>query len=175
MATAASCSAFCHAYGDKVVLLLNGYDKGEDPSGRRQQREIRLARKRLEEFRQPGAAAAGPEEMTLLTEVCHKAHTQKCRRRHMARTLNDYLERSGRANSAGVRDARSVFDQAYSLARQIVELREKHGLTQVQLSEATGIPQAQISKIERGVISPTSATLAKIAEALGSDLRLVER
>ncbi len=93
----------------------------------------------------------------------------------MARTLNDYLERSGRANSAAVRDARSVFDQAYSLARQIVELREKHGLTQVQLSEATGIPQAQISKIERGVISPTSATLAKIAEALASDLRLVER
>ncbi|MBW3536585.1 MAG: helix-turn-helix domain-containing protein [Actinobacteria bacterium] len=93
----------------------------------------------------------------------------------MARTLNDYLERSGRANSAAVRDARSVFDQAYSLARQIVELREKHGLTQMQLSEATGIPQAQISKIERGVISPTSATLAKIAEALASDLRLVER
>lgn len=93
----------------------------------------------------------------------------------MARTLNDYLERSGRANSAAVREARAVFDQAYSLARQIVELREKHGLTQVQLSEATGIPQAQISKIERGVISPTSATLAKIAEALASDLRLVER
>lgn len=93
----------------------------------------------------------------------------------MARTLNDYLERSGRANSAAVREARAVFDQAYSLARQIMELREKHGLTQVQLSEATGIPQAQISKIERGVISPTSATLAKIAEALASDLRLVER
>jgi hypothetical protein len=43
---------FCHAYGDKVVLLLNGYDKGADPSDNRQQREIRLARKRLEEFRQ---------------------------------------------------------------------------------------------------------------------------
>lgn len=93
----------------------------------------------------------------------------------MARTLNDYLERSGRANNAAVREARAVFDQAYSLARQIMELREKQGLTQVQLSEATGIPQAQISKIERGVISPTSATLAKIAEALASDLRLVER
>jgi transcriptional regulator with XRE-family HTH domain len=38
-----------------------------------------------------------------------------------------------------------------------------------------GIPQAQISKIERGVISPTSATLAKVAEAPASDLRLVER
>jgi hypothetical protein len=43
---------FCHAYGNKVVLLLNGYDKGGDPSGRRQEREIRLARRRLEEFRQ---------------------------------------------------------------------------------------------------------------------------
>jgi DNA-binding transcriptional regulator YiaG len=93
----------------------------------------------------------------------------------MARTLNDYLKQSDRATSTAVREARAVFDQAYSLARQIVELREKHGLTQVQLSEATGIPQAQISKIERGVISPTSATLAKIAVALDSDLRLVER
>jgi hypothetical protein len=42
---------FCHAYGNKVVLLLNGYDKGGDPSGKRQEREIRLARRRLEEFK----------------------------------------------------------------------------------------------------------------------------
>ena len=42
---------FCHAYGAKVVLLLNGYDKGVDPSGRRQQREIAVARARLSRFR----------------------------------------------------------------------------------------------------------------------------
>lgn len=41
---------FCHAYGDRVVLLLNGYDKGEDPSEKRQQKEINVARKRLVEF-----------------------------------------------------------------------------------------------------------------------------
>lgn len=41
---------FCHAYGAKVVLLINGYDKGADPSERRQQREIALARKRLTRF-----------------------------------------------------------------------------------------------------------------------------
>jgi len=34
---------FCHAYGRKVVLLLNGYDKAGDPSDKRQQREITLA------------------------------------------------------------------------------------------------------------------------------------
>lgn len=38
---------FCHAFGDQVVLLLSGYDKGEDPSKKRQDREIAEARKRL--------------------------------------------------------------------------------------------------------------------------------
>lgn len=43
---------FCHAYGAKVVLLLNGYSKGSDPSEKRQQREIAHARKRLSEFKE---------------------------------------------------------------------------------------------------------------------------
>jgi hypothetical protein len=42
---------FCHAYGEKIVLLLGGYDKGADPSGRRQSREIEMARRRLRSFR----------------------------------------------------------------------------------------------------------------------------
>lgn len=42
---------FCHAYGDRIVLLLGGYDKGADPSPKRQQREIADARKRLRDFR----------------------------------------------------------------------------------------------------------------------------
>ncbi len=42
---------FCHAYGDRVVLLLGIYDKGRDPSERRQNAEIGVARARLEEWR----------------------------------------------------------------------------------------------------------------------------
>ncbi len=42
---------FCHAYGNKVVLLLGGYDKGADPSPRRQNGEIAVARRRLAEWR----------------------------------------------------------------------------------------------------------------------------
>ncbi len=93
----------------------------------------------------------------------------------MARTLNDYLQRSEKANTAEVREARAIFDQAYGIARQVIELREKHGLTQVQLAEQTGISQAQISRIERGVVTPTTTTLAKIGEALEADLRFVAR
>ena len=41
---------FCHAYEDRVILLLAGYDKGADPSRKRQQREIDVARRRLADF-----------------------------------------------------------------------------------------------------------------------------
>jgi phage-related protein len=42
---------FCHAYGEKIILLLGAYDKGADPSPRRQQREINTARRRLRSFK----------------------------------------------------------------------------------------------------------------------------
>jgi len=42
---------FFHPHGDKLILLLGGYDKGKDASGKRQQAEIRLAVSRLREFR----------------------------------------------------------------------------------------------------------------------------
>lgn len=45
-----SLRVFCHAYGDQRILLLHGYDKGEDPKVRRQQREIEVARQRLRKW-----------------------------------------------------------------------------------------------------------------------------
>ena len=42
---------FCHAHGDRIVLLLGGYDKGERPSARHQQSQIELARTRLKAWR----------------------------------------------------------------------------------------------------------------------------
>jgi hypothetical protein len=42
---------FCHAHGDKVVLLLAGYDKAERPNARYQQAQISLAKARLKDWR----------------------------------------------------------------------------------------------------------------------------
>ena len=42
---------FCHAHGDHIVLLLGGYDKGEDPSKKRQNSEIEEARARLKRWK----------------------------------------------------------------------------------------------------------------------------
>ena len=42
---------FVHFYGEKVILLLGGYDKGHDSKERRQQREIAQARRLLAQFK----------------------------------------------------------------------------------------------------------------------------
>ncbi|MBK7862972.1 MAG: hypothetical protein IPJ65_31055 [Archangiaceae bacterium] len=42
---------FCHAHGNKLILLLGGYDKGEDASGKRQDKEIAEARARLTKWK----------------------------------------------------------------------------------------------------------------------------
>lgn len=41
---------FCHAHGDRLLLLVGGYDKGEHPSPRRQGTEIALARARFKDW-----------------------------------------------------------------------------------------------------------------------------
>ncbi len=52
----------------------------------------------------------------------------------------------------------------------VLSARAKKGYTQKQLSEATGIDQSDVSKIERGVSNPSISTLNKIAVALGMQL-----
>ena len=49
----------CHAHGHRVILLLAGYDKGADPSRKRQQREIDIARRRLADFQRRERASRG--------------------------------------------------------------------------------------------------------------------
>lgn len=49
---------FVHFHGNKVVLLVHGYDKGSDDSPRQQGREIQEARKRLTGWRAAEAKRA---------------------------------------------------------------------------------------------------------------------
>ncbi len=43
---------FFHFYGDKVILLLGGFDKGADPKERRQHRQIAEARRLLTQYKE---------------------------------------------------------------------------------------------------------------------------
>ena len=55
-------------------------------------------------------------------------------------------------------------------AERIVAARKAKGLTQKQLGAKLGLPQSQISRIERNPDHTTVRTLKRIARALGVDV-----
>ena len=52
------------------------------------------------------------------------------------------------------------------------EARRRHGVTQEQLAARARTSQAAISRLERGVVSPSVATLATLLDLLGEELVL---
>ncbi len=93
----------------------------------------------------------------------------------MGTKLVDYLENDGRPKTAASAARREALGRAYTLAADLIELRQKLGLTQQELATRTGIAQSEISRIERGAIHPTDTTWARLAAALGGEVRIVQR
>lgn len=59
-----------------------------------------------------------------------------------------------------------------TIAGRIKAAREAQGMTLRQLSEQTGVNISNLSRIERGEVSPTLETLQTICKALGLTLRI---
>ena len=60
-----------------------------------------------------------------------------------------------------------------ALVLELYKNRKLLGLTQIDLSKRTGMPQATISRVESLNGEPTLDTLVKIADALGMNLSIV--
>ena len=58
------------------------------------------------------------------------------------------------------------------IMRAIIDGREEKDLTQKQLAEATGITQADISRLENGTGNPSIRTLKRLAAGLGMTLKV---
>lgn len=58
-------------------------------------------------------------------------------------------------------------------ASLIREARRRHGLDQRTLAQSAGTSQTQVSRVERGEISPTVAMLSRLLTAMGERLELV--
>ncbi len=58
------------------------------------------------------------------------------------------------------------------ITRAILDARIQAGLTQMQLSEKSGISQADISRLERGTRNPSLSLLKRLAEAMDATLRI---
>lgn len=64
-------------------------------------------------------------------------------------------------------------EEEYRLEEQLIELRNKIGLTQQKLAEKIGTKQPAVARFEKKLTNPTVKFLSKIAKAM--DLSLVIR
>ncbi len=66
-----------------------------------------------------------------------------------------------------------ALENTYAIRQAILDARKRSGLTQKELSLASGIPQADISRMENGNGNPSLRTLAKLAEGMNMELKIV--
>lgn len=65
-----------------------------------------------------------------------------------------------------------ALDAEYEVISSLVNARKVRNITQKQLSEATGIAQSDISRIEKGAANPTLNLLKRLADGLGMKLKV---
>ena len=65
-----------------------------------------------------------------------------------------------------------ALDPEFSVIQAMIDARKSTGLTQKQLSEKTGISQADISKLESGNANPSLRTLQRLATGMGMKVKI---
>lgn len=65
-----------------------------------------------------------------------------------------------------------ILEPEYAIISSLIDARKSNNVTQKQLSEATGIAQSDISKIENGAANPTLKLLQRLAEGLNMRLKV---
>lgn len=91
----------------------------------------------------------------------------------MGTKFRDYVRDVERQNTPEQQERLEEFRAQYRRANELLGLRKAHGLTQAELSRRSGVPQAEISRLEHGQGNPTEKTLVALAAELGSEYRLV--
>lgn len=65
-----------------------------------------------------------------------------------------------------------ALEPEFAIIQAMIDARKKNGVTQKELSERTGIAQADISKIENGNANPSLKTLKRLANGMGMTLEI---
>ena len=65
-----------------------------------------------------------------------------------------------------------ALEPEFAIIQAMIDARKSKGMTQKQLADATGINQADISRLERGNANPSLRTLQRLAAGMGMRLKL---
>ena len=88
----------------------------------------------------------------------------------MATSFDEYLKE--KLKNPDFKREYDALQPEYEIIKALIQARNDSGLTQKQLSERTGITQADISKLENGNGNPSLKTLQRLAAGMGKQLRL---
>ena len=86
------------------------------------------------------------------------------------KTLNEML--SEEMKNDEFRKEYEAIQPELDVIRAMVDARNSVNITQKELSERTGISQADISKIENGTRNPSLNLLKRLAEGMGMTLKI---
>jgi predicted transcriptional regulator len=65
-----------------------------------------------------------------------------------------------------------ALEPEFMVMQAMIDARREKGITQKDLSKATGISQADISRLEHGTGNPSIRTLKRVANALHMSLKI---
>lgn len=68
-----------------------------------------------------------------------------------------------------------ILKEQHKLIVQLIEKRKSLGLSQQQVADLAHLPQSQIARMEREVLSPRLDTMIKIGEILGIEFSYKEK
>ena len=84
--------------------------------------------------------------------------------------FRDYLNK--RMKDEDFKKEWDELEPEYAMIQAIIDARKASNMTQKELSERTGIDQADISKIETGNANPALSTLKRLADGMNMVLKL---
>lgn len=85
-------------------------------------------------------------------------------------SYNDYKRKA--LENPDVKAEYDALQLEYDIIQAMIDARNKEGLTQKELSERTGITQADISRIENGTRNPSLEMVKRLANGLGMRLKI---
>ena len=117
---------------------------------------------------QKDAKDAGPRNR-VGEKISHRLRMQKgdyVMGKNFRETLNEQMK------NPEFKEEWDASEPEYQIIKAMLNSRIEKSLTQQQLSEITGIPQADISRLENGNANPSLRTLQRLAEGMGMKLKL---
>lgn len=88
----------------------------------------------------------------------------------MSNSFDDFLKEQ--LQDKEIRAEYDALEPEFAIIQAMIDARKSRGMTQKQLADATGINQADISKLERGNANPSLRTLQRLAAGMGMRLKV---